>query len=138
MKKILKGLLIIVSGCIVGCIVNFGLVNLGHFIFPIENLDPNNMEAYAALIPTLEFKYFIFPFLAHAIGTLAGAVVAGCIAIRNKMVYAYVIGMFFLIGGIVVHNTLPGPTWFVYSDLLIAYLPMAWIGGTIAKKKALK
>lgn len=134
MKTFLKGLIIIAIGCIAGSVINFGLINLGHLIFPLENIDPTDIDAYAALIPTLDAKYFIFPFLAHALGTLVGATVAGCIAVRYKMAYAYGIGMFFILGGIVIHNMLPGPTWFVYTDLLIAYLPMAWIGGIIAEK----
>jgi len=33
-----------------------------------------------------------------------------------------------------VNYMLPGPTWFAATDIVIAYIPMAWIGGKIARK----
>ena len=44
------------------------------------------------------------------------------------------IGVLFLVGGIIVNFILPGPTWFAVLDILIAYIPMAWIGGKLAEK----
>ncbi|MEO0528883.1 MAG: hypothetical protein AAFZ89_16745, partial [Bacteroidota bacterium] len=102
-------------------------------LIPIPGIDPNDMEAFAAIMPTLEFKYFIFPFLAHALGTLIGAIIAGLIAARHKMTFSMVIGGFFLLGGIIVNIMLPGPIWFAVLDIAVAYIPMAWIGGKIAQ-----
>ena len=111
-----------------------GLVQTGHKLFPIMGIDPNDMSALAAIMPTLDFKYFIFPFLAHAFGTLTGALIAGLIAVSHKMIFSLSIGVLFLIGGIVVNYMLPGPTWFAVTDIILAYLPMAWLGGKIALK----
>jgi len=86
----------------------------------------------------LEFKYFIFPFLAHALGTLVGAIIAGSIAVNHKMKFSLAIGVLFLIGGIMVNYMLPGPTWFAAIDILLAYIPMAWLGGKIALKYSRK
>ena len=58
------------------------------------------MEAFAAIMPTLEFEYFIFPFLAHALGALVGATVAGLIASNQHMKFALGIGGLFLLRGI--------------------------------------
>ena len=44
-------------------------------------------------------KNFVFPFLAHALGTLAGAFVAAKIAASHKMRFALAIGFLFLLGG---------------------------------------
>jgi hypothetical protein len=79
-----------------------------------------------------EPKHFIFPFLAHAVGTFIGAYVAGRIASR-KMLFAMLIGIIFLIGGIVNVLILPSPAWFSAVDLLLAYLPMAYLAGKIAE-----
>lgn len=114
--------------------INMGLIKLGHILIPIEGIDPNDMNALAAVMPTLEFEYFIFPFLAHALGALAGAAIAGLIAVSHKMKFSLGIGVLFLLGGIMVSYMLPGPTWFAITDIAIAYIPMAWIGGTIATK----
>ena len=80
------------------------------------------------------YLYFIFPFLAHALGTIVGALIAGRIATTHKMKFSLAIGGLFLLGGIMVNFMLPGPSWFAVVDILIAYIPMAWIGGKLAKK----
>lgn len=132
MNPILRNILAVVGGWLVGSAVNMGLVGAGHTVFPIEGLDTNDMTALAEVMPTLDYKYFIFPFLAHALGTLVGAAVAGVIAANRKMTFALVIGALFLIGGILVNYMIPGPTWFTVLDIVVAYVPMAWIGGKIA------
>ena len=132
MKQFLKNTLAVVLGWLGGSIVNMGLIKIGHVLIPIEGVDPNDMNAMAEALPTLGYKFFIFPFLAHALGTLIGAMIAGLLATSHKMRFALGIGVLFLIGGIIVNYMLPGPTWFAVTDILLAYIPMAWIGGKIA------
>ena len=134
MNPIVKNILAVIAGWLAGSVINMGLIKTGHKIFPIEGIDPNNMDALVAVMPTLEFEYFIFPFFAHALGTLVGAALAGWIAATHKMKFSLGIGVLFLIGGIMVNYMLPGPTWFAALDIVIAYIPMAWIGGKIAEK----
>ena len=50
------------------------------------------------------------------------------------MKFSLVIGCLFLAGGIIMSYMLPEPIWFIILDLLIAYIPMAWIGGKIVDK----
>lgn len=135
MNPIIKNILAVIAGWLGGSVINMGLIQTGHKLIPIEGIDPNDMSALAAIMPTLEFKYFIFPFLAHALGTLVGATIAGLIAANHKMKFSLGIGGLFLLGGIMVNYMLPGPTWFAATDILIAYIPMAWFGGKIAQKK---
>ena len=132
MKQFLKNTLAVVLGWLGGSIVNMGLIKIGHVLIPIEGVDPNDMNAMAEALPTLGYKFFIFPFLAHALGTLIGAMIAGLLATSHKMRFALGMGVLFLIGGIIVNYMLPGPTWFAVTDILLAYIPMAWIGGKIA------
>ncbi len=135
MHPIIKNILAVILGWLSGSIVNMGFIQTGHILFPITGIDVNDMEAYAAIMPSLDFKYFIFPFLAHALGTFIGAVVAALIAVNHKMKFALAIGVLFLLGGIAVNYMLPGPIWFTFIDILIAYLPMAWLGGLIVKNR---
>ena len=135
MNPVIRNILAVIAGWLGGSIVNMGLIQTGHKLLPIPGIDPNDMDALAAIMPTLEFEYFIFPFLAHALGTLVGAAIAGFIAVTHKMKFSLGIGGLFLLGGIMVNYMLPGPTWFAALDILIAYIPMAWIGGKIAQRK---
>lgn len=134
MQPIIRNILAVILGWLGGSAVNMGLVQAGNTIFPIEGIDPNDMDALAAVMPSLGFEHFIFPFLAHALGTLVGAVIAYRLATSHKMKFALGIGGFFLLGGIAVNYLLPGPTWFAVVDILIAYVPMAWMGGKLAAK----
>ena len=134
MNRIFKNVLAVIIGWLGGSIVNMGLIELGHKVFPIAGFDLNDMNSLASLMPTLNPMYFIFPFLAHALGTLVGALLAGRIATTHKMKFSMAIGGLFLVGGIMINFMLPGPTWFAVVDILIAYIPMAWIGGKLAQK----
>ena len=134
MNRIFKNVLAVIIGWLGGSIVNMGLIELGHKVFPIAGFHLNDMNSLASLMPTLDPMYFIFPFLAHALGTLVGALLAGRIATTHKMKFSMAIGGLFLVGGIMINFMLPGPTWFAVVDVLIAYIPMAWIGGKLAQK----
>ena len=134
MKIKVRNILAIIIGWFIGSAVNMGLIETGHTLIPIEGLDLNDMKALAKVMPTLSAKFFIFPFLAHALGTLVGAIVAGWIATSHKMKFSLAIGVLFLLGGIVISFMLPAPIWFIACDIIIAYIPMAFIGGKIAKK----
>lgn len=112
--------------------MNMALIQAGHQCFPVHGIDVNDMDALAEAMPTLDLVYFIFPFLAHALGTFTGATLSGWIATKHKMKFALSIGALFLLGGITINFMLPGPTWFTIVDIVIAYIPMAWLGGKIA------
>jgi len=82
-------------------------------------------------MPLFGPEHFIFPFIAHALGTLVGALVAALIAASHKFRIAMAIGVVFLIGGIVNAILLPVPLWYDAIDLVLAYIPMAWIGAKL-------
>jgi hypothetical protein len=128
MNPILKNLLAILAGCIIGMFVNMGILMLfGNLIHPPEGVDVTNSESIKNGIHLFEFKHFIGPFLAHAGGTLVGALVAAKLAATNKFKIAIGIGFFFLLGGIASAMMIPAPTWFIIMDLALAYIPMGWL-----------
>ena len=138
MKTVIRNILAVIAGFLGGSLINMGLIQTGHSLFPVEGVSPDDMEGLAAAIPTLGFEYFIFPFLAHALGTLTGAFTVGYIAVSHKMKFALGVGALFLLGGITASFMLPAPTWFVVADIALAYIPMAWIGGKVALKVSSK
>lgn len=109
------------------------LIMLSPMVVPLpEGVDPMDPQSLADNIHRFSAANFIMPFLAHALGTLVGAYVAVKIAATHKPKFAYAIGILFLIGGIMNAFSLPAPTWFIVVDLVLAYIPMAWL----AAKKA--
>jgi len=137
MNPILKNIIAVILGIVIGSIINMGLIMIsGSVIPPPEGADVTTMEGLKASIHLFEPRHFVFPFLAHALGTFAGAFIAAIIAASHKMKLALLIGVFFLIGGIANVFMLPSPTWFAVLDLVGAYLPMAWLGGLLGFKMA--
>ena len=129
MNTFFKNILSILGGVLIGLVVNMGLIMTGNQLIPFEDgINPMNATMW-------DIKYFIFPFLAHAIGTLAGAFIAAKFAASYHMIFAICIGIFFLLGGITMVFILPAPTWFVVVDLFLAYIPMGWLGRKISNKK---
>lgn len=125
--------LAVVAGFIAGSIVNMALIVLsGKVIPPPAGADTTTMEGLKASIHLFEPKHFLFPWLAHALGTLVGACVASLIANGESKLPYQVVGGLFLAGGITNVFMIPGPTWFSAADVLLAYLPMAWLGNALA------
>lgn len=136
MRPIVKDILAVLAGFIIGSLVNMGIIMIsGSIIPPPDGADVTTMEGLKASIHLFEPKHFIFPFLAHALGTFAGAFLAAKIAVTHRMRFAIIIGILFLMGGIANILMLPSPTWFTILDLVGAYLPMAYLGGILALKK---
>ncbi|HEX7705321.1 MAG TPA: hypothetical protein VF701_02585 [Thermoanaerobaculia bacterium] len=138
MSNLLRNVLAIVAGLIVGGVVNMALISVSpSLIPPPAGVDVNDAESLRQSIHLFEPKHFLMPFLAHALGTLAGAFAAWLIAATHKARIAYVIGVVFLCGGIAASFMIPAPAWFIALDLLAAYIPMAWlatrIGGLLKK-----
>ena len=128
MNSIIKNILALIGGGLVAMVVNMGLIITGNQLIPFsENINPMNAMNW-------EIKYFIFPFLAHAIGTLSGAFIAAKFAASYHMIFSICIGIFFLSGGISMVFILPAPIWFIVIDLVFAYLPMGWLGWKISNK----
>lgn len=132
MNPILKNVLAVIAGVIIGGLVNGGLVQLGYSVIPLPEGAEVDPEKFAEAVKLFEAKHFIFPFLAHALGTLVGAFTVAKLAANNKMKFALGIGFFFLLGGITAVYMFGGPLWFKALDLIVAYVPMGWLGGKLA------
>lgn len=136
MNPIFKNTLAVIIGLFVGSVVNMAIILMSSSVIPPPNgADVTTMEGLKATMHLFEPKHFIFPFLAHAIGTFAGAATTVLIAANRKTEFALVIGAFFLLGGIVNVCTLPSPVWYNIVDLAFAYLPMAYLARKLVVSK---
>jgi hypothetical protein len=134
MNPILRNILAICAGIILGSIVNMGIIMISSYIIaPPAGADLTTMEGLNASMHLMQPKHFLMPFLAHAIGTFTGALLTAYIAANHKMIFALIIGAVFLVGGIANIVMLPSPVWFTVVDLAGAYIPMAFIAGKLAK-----
>ncbi len=121
---------------VAGSVVNLGLINIGMSLIPLpQGADVSTMEGLRESMKLFTLSNFIFPFLAHSLGTLAGAFVAAKLAASHPMKFAIGIGVCFLIGGATMVFMCGGPMWFIAADLLLAYIPMGFLGGILAGGK---
>lgn len=136
MNPIFRNTLAVIIGLFVGSIVNMAIILMSGSVIPPPNgADVTTMEGLKATMHLFEPKHFIFPFLAHAIGTFAGAATTAVIAATRKTQLSLVIGAFFLLGGIVNVCTLPSPIWYNIIDIVFAYLPMAYFARKLVVSK---
>ena len=135
MSTIIRNIAAFIVGFVAGALVNMAIITLGPLVIPPPaGVDMTKVETMAASMHLLEPKHFIAPFLAHALGTLVGALVAYLIAASYKATFAYAIGVLNLIGGIAACFLIPAPVWFMVLDLVAAYIPMAWLATVIGRR----
>lgn len=135
MNSTIRNILAIVVGALVGGALNMGIIMISASVIPPpDGADVATMEGLKESMHLFEPKHFIIPFLAHALGTLLGAFIAATIATTHKMRFAIGIGCWYLLGGIINVIMLPSPLWFTLVDLLLAYIPMAYLAGKFATR----
>lgn len=135
MPNLLRNMLAVLAGVVVGGAVNMAIIILGPALIPPPaGVDVTTAEGVARGIHLFEPRHFVAPFLAHALGTLSGALLAYLAAASHASRIAWAIGVFFLAGGIGASLMIPAPAWFIVLDLAVAYLPMAWLGILIGSR----
>jgi hypothetical protein len=115
--KFLLNLSRVIAALFAGSVINMCFVWLGQQWFPAP-------AGFKNALPI----HFLFPFLAHAFGTLSGAILMCWLKPKETRRYALIVGIIFLMGGISASFMIPAPWWFIAADLLLAYIPMALLG----------
>lgn len=127
MNPILRNVLAVIVGVAACMLLNgFLLAQMLKLVPPPVGFPLEDMSTYEA-------KHFLSPFIAHAVPSLVGGFLAALIAATRKMTFALVVGAVHLLGGIMAAFMIPAPVWFIVLDLVVAYIPMAWIGGKLAR-----
>lgn len=133
--NIVRNILAVVLGFVIGSIVNMAIISAGHAIMPPPaGFDGNSMAGVASTIHLLRPIDFIVPFLAHALGPFFGVLAAMFIAASSRKTIAIILGCLFLAGGIAANIMIPAPTWYRSIDIVFAYIPMAFLGWRLCGK----
>ena len=135
MRNLLRFVIAVVVGFAAGSAVNMGLILVsGSVIPPPAGADVTTTDGLKASMHLFEPKHFVFPFLAHALGTFSGALVATLLAPDRSRGPAYLVGTLFFLGGCASIFMLPSPAWFNAVDLILAYGPPTLAGYLLASK----
>ncbi|HQW12996.1 MAG TPA: hypothetical protein PLP06_12675 [Saprospiraceae bacterium] len=133
MKPVFRNILALLIGVIIGVVINLALIQASSLVIPPpDGADFTTEAGLKAGMHLMQPKHFLFPWLAHALGTFTGAYVAARIAVSHRLFLAIIVGAIFLVGGVQMLFMLPSPWWFNVADLLLAYLPMSWLGWRLA------
>ncbi len=132
----MKSILLSVLGLILGALTNGMIVQIGATIVSAPlGMDISTEAGLAKAMPLMEFKHFVFPFLAHALGSLVGAFFVSKMHVNRTFINAMAIGFAFLAGGVMMVVMMPAtPVWFILLDLMLAYLPMAYLGYKLGQR----
>lgn len=135
MSNGLKNFLAVIAGLVIGSVANMSLIMAGSALVPApDGVDVTTMEGLKAGMALMGPMNFLFPFLAHAVGTLVGGIIASLLAGSQRTRLPMIIAAFFLLGGIANAMMLPAPAWFIAADVLLAYLPMGWLAIKLGEK----
>ena len=139
MRRIIRLVLAVIAGLVIGSVANMSLIMVsGSVIPPPAGADVTTTAGLKASMHLFEPRHFVFPFLAHSLGTLVGALIATMLTPNRTSGPAYVVGFAFLLGGIASVYMLPAPLWFSALDLVAAYLPAAWLGHRLVSRHVVK
>lgn len=139
MNPIVRNILAVIAGIIAGGLANTILITVGPHVFPPPaGMDVNNVESIRVHAHELQPQHFVFPFLAHAMNAFVGGLVAYVVAASRRAVFAWAMGVLSLCGGIAAAIMIPAPKWFLVLDLVVAYLPMAWLAIKLGEKLTAK
>ena len=132
----MKSILLSIVGLILGAVTNSLLIQLGDkLIAGPAGQDISTEAGLKAAMSHMEPKHFLFPFLAHAFGTFVGAFFVSKMKIERSLIHAMAIGFAFLAAGVMMVIMLPEtPLWFTLADLLLAYLPTAYLGHRLGQR----
>jgi hypothetical protein len=134
MANLPRILFAVLCGIAAGGVAHFTLLAGGQRLISLPaGFNTSHVSTLAAASP-LEPRHFLFPFLAHATGTLVGAAVAWSLAGERRAHAGYAVAALFLVGGLTAAQLTTVPPWFVAVDLPLAYFPMAWLGNRIGHR----
>jgi hypothetical protein len=131
----LRNVLAVVAGMIVGSALNMGLIQLNmRVLFPMPaGMDMNDAAQFNAFVAGLPTLAFLVVVLAHLGQSFVGGWVAARLGASHPMRLAMIIGLLSLAGGIMAMMMIRGPDWMLVE--LPLYLVVAWLAGRIEQKR---
>jgi hypothetical protein len=136
MNNIVRNILAVFIGLVIGGLINGWIISISATLIPLpKGVDNSTLEGLQKSIHLFEPKHFVFPFLAHAIGTFLGTLITLFISKSREFYLAILVSGVFLLGGVSMVVQLNAPLWFNALDLVGAYIPMGFGAYLISKKR---
>jgi hypothetical protein len=135
MHPILRSIVSVLAGILVGFIVVAGVEFANAALFPLPaGLDLEDTAAVKQALAHAPVASLILVIVGWCLSALLGAWVAARIAHASKVLHGMIVGIFLLGAAITDLLEFPHPLWFWICGLLI-FLPASYIGSGLALRK---
>ncbi|WP_344826679.1 hypothetical protein [Chryseobacterium ginsenosidimutans] len=122
----IKRILAVIGGILVGSIGVWLMERLGHSLYPFPaGLKPDDLEGFKKYVENLPFMGKFIVILGYALGALVSGFVATKIAGNGKPAAAIICGVIFTFFTIYNMVMLPTPIWFWILGILVWGLVLA-------------
>lgn len=130
----LKNILSVLTGMIVGVAFIFLFEKLSHTLYPLpEGIDFNDPEVVKELMSKAPLGALLLVILASAIGAFTGGLTASLIANNPRHTKSIIVGCILLVAGIMNLIKIPHTLWFAIVQLLV-YIPFVYFGYLVSLK----
>lgn len=129
-----KRIISVVAGIIVGTVVVFLLELPGNIMYPLpEGVGLDDTEAMGEHIANLPFFPKLMVVLAYALGAFAGGLVSAKLDVAHWKSHAVIVGLMIALGAMMTAQQFPHPTWMLGAGLLLP-IPLAYLGAQAVAK----
>lgn len=131
-NNMVRNILAVVAGFIVGGLFVFAFEAIGHMIYPLPpGLDSSKPEMIAEYVRTAPIGAIMSVLAAQSAGSFFGGLVTGLIAVSRKQMVAVIYGVLALIMALINMIMISHPVWFMVLSVLLP-IPLALLGSRVA------
>ncbi len=132
MPALLRNILAVIAGLIVGGLVNWGFLLLNGVFFPLpEGTDMGDPEQMKPVIASMPAMAWLGVFAAHLGQAFVGGWVAARLGASRPVLLAMIVGVLSLVGGVANAIMLATPAW-TWIEMPL-YLLVAWLAGRMVQ-----
>jgi hypothetical protein len=135
MKKTIYTVLWVVLSLVFGSLINGLIIYIAPLI--IKYPEGVSFATEASTIQSMKLLqpiHFIIPFVAHALGTFISTLLMAIYVKNNFLKLAFFISVLYLFAGVLNVIMYPSPIWFIVLDLVVAYIPLGYLGAIVGVK----
>ena len=128
MKNIVQNIFAILLAIFAASIITFSIIVLGHSIVPTpDGIDTNNFESIKSNFHLFQAKHFLFPLLAHVLGTFVSSYLLSRFAKTYKFWFAIGIGIIFMLASLSLSLRIGHLNWIGIIEIA-QYIPVSVLG----------
>ena len=128
MPNQIRNIIALMVAIMAAAMITFLIITFGHAIIPPPDLiDTNDFESIKSNFHLFQTKHFIFPLLAHAMGTLVAAFLVALLAANHQFRLALGIGVLFMLASLWLAFRIGHFNWIGVVEIM-QYIPFSILG----------